>query len=212
MSVKYEIEMKKDEKVLEDFILFTYRANAPGRTGVMALPALGLMLIGYMEWKDRTPVGIAILLFGFVWLLFVCFRHKIALRSLKRVDEAYKNKMKLVYKLRGNYIYVSKNDEAEEIMGSYSQISCFYEDEDNFYIGINNEELCLFPKSCFVSGDLEAFVAYIEKKSGEQCEFLPRKMKNKWMMLRIKAKKKEEEYDERVKERREKLKKGYDKK
>lgn len=207
MDAKFKIVMKKDAKVLEDFILFTYRANEPGRNLIMAIPAIGLMVIGYGQGQDKLLQGIVIMLLGCVWLAMVLLRHKIALRGLKKADEGYKEQVELTYMFMGSSIYLSKNGGAEENLGSYSKISCFYEDEYNFYVGMNNEDLYLLPKRSFVQGNVEQFVEYLENKTGEKCEFLPKKIKNKWIMYKIKAKKREEVYDKRVKEKREQSKK-----
>ena len=99
-----------------------------------------------------------------------------------------------------------ENGELAMSVGSYNKVSCFYEDEYNFYLGVNNEDLFLLPRTCFIEGDVEAFASFITGKSGEEAEFLPVTLKNRWMVYRRKAKEAEIEYDAKAAEKREKAK------
>ena len=205
METKFKVRMKKDSKVLQDFILFTYRAKGD-RTVRGLILSVGLFVIAYMALKDGASVGYAIGVFGVLGILFTLYRHKIALFRLKKADVAYKNNTELEYAFTNGSIYVYENGELSLNVGSYSKVSCFYEDEFNFYVGVNNEDLFLLPRRCFVEGEVSEFVSFIEGKSSEQCEFLPATMKNKWVAYRNKMKQNEIEYDAKAAKKREEAK------
>lgn len=205
METKFRVRMKKDAKVLQDFILFTYRATG-NRTGRGIFLSAGLFFIAYFAIRDSGAVGYVIGGAGVLLLLFTLFRHKIALVRLKKADVAYKNQTELEYAFTNGNIYVYENGELETTVGGYSHVSCLYEDEYNFYLGVNNEDLYLLPRHSFVEGDVNEFVAFIEGKSSEECEFLPVTLKNRWIVYRHKSKQNEMEYDAKAAKLREEAK------
>ena len=201
METKFRVKMRKDAKVLQDFILFTYRAKGD-RTLRGLLLSLGLFVIAYMAIKDAGAVGYVIGGFGVLGVLFTLFRHKIALVRLMKADVAYQNQTELEYAFTNSNIYVYENGELATNVGGYTKVSCFYEDEFNFYLGVNNEDLYLLPRHAFVEGDVQEFVDFIQEKSSEECEFLPATIKNRWMVYRRKSKESAEEYDKKAAEKR----------
>ena len=205
METKFRVKMRKDAKVLQDFILFTYRAKGSRTTRGIIL-SLGLFVIAYMALNDGAAVGYVIAVCGALGLIFTLYRHKIALVRLKRADIAYKNQTELEYVFTNGNIYVYEDGELAVNVGSYSRVSCFYEDEYNFYVGVNNEDLYLLPRECFGEGDVNEFVSFIESKSSEECEFLPATLKNRWIAYRQKAKIADMEYDEKAAKLREEAK------
>lgn len=95
-------------------------------------------------------------------------------------------------------MYVYENGELTQNVGGYNQVSCFYGDEKNYYLGVNNDDLYLLPRKAFTEGNEEEFLKFIEKKSGEKYEFLPMKVKNKWMLKKVEMRQQEIEYNERA--------------
>lgn len=196
METKFKVSIVKDAKILQDFILFTYRAKSPKQTMKMLIMSVGLLIISYMAVKDdAVGAGIFIAALGVLGVLFALFRHKLALHKLKKADEAFKNQTKLDYIFTNSNIYAYENDELHMNVGAYSHVTCLYEDEFNIYVGVNNDDLFLLPRNSFVEGDVNEFVGFIEGKSGEQCEFLPATLKNKWILYRKNSKEAEAEYD-----------------
>ena len=196
METKFKVSFVKDAKILQDFILFTYRAKHSKQTMKMIILGIGMFVISYMAIKDEAVgAGIAIAAVGVLELVFGLFRHKIALGKLKKADTAYKNQTKLDYVFANGSIYVYENDELSMNVGSYSHVTCMYEDEFNFYVGVNDEDLFLLPKRSFEVGAVEEFAEFVTDRSNEQCEFLPATLKNKWAMYRKNSKEAEAEYD-----------------
>lgn len=203
MESKFKVVMKKDSEVLKDFISFTYRAKgASGRFKLRAF-AIGLVAIGYLAAKGgNTTQGAVIGTVGIALLVFSLFLPQIAVWRLKRADLAYKNQTELTYAFTNGNIHVYENGELSQNVGGYSSVSCFYGDEKNYYVGVNNEDLYLLPKKAFVEGNVEEFQEFIERKSNEKFEFLPGTVKNKWLVYRNNMKQKEIEYDTKAAEKR----------
>lgn len=210
MENKFKVVMKKDEEVLRDFILFRERANNSSGKFKMIVFGIGLIVIGVLAAKGgRLAAGCIINAAGIAMVVFALFIHNIAVMRLKKADIAYKNQTELSYGFTNSGIYVYENGELTQNVGGYTHVSCLYEDEKNFYVGINNEDLFLLPKKAFAEGDIAGFVEFMEKKSNEMSEFLPTTVKNRWMVHRMKQKQADIAYDARVAELRkqEKVKK-----
>lgn len=192
--MQFKVETVKTEETLQDFILFMYRVKNSGGTFKMVVLGLGMIVIGYLA-KEKPPAAIGCTIVGVVTLLFAIFKHKLAVRQLKKSDIAYKEQTKLGFEFSGSGIYVYKNDELDENIGGYSHVTCLYGDEKNYYVGINNEDLFLLPRKDFTEGSQEEFAAFVEKRSNEKYEFTPATVKNKWRIHRMKQKAFEVEYD-----------------
>ena len=207
METKFKVSIVKDAKILQDFILFSYRAKHPKQTMKMMIMGIGMFIIAYMAIKDEAVgAGIGIAAVGVLEIVFGLFRHKIALSKLKKADESYKKQTKLDYIFTNGNIYVYENDELSMNVGSYSRVTCIYEDEYNFYVGVNDDDLFLLPKNRFEEGNVDEFVEYVESRSGEQCEFLPVTLRNKWILYRKNSKVAEAEYDAKAAAKREEAK------
>lgn len=199
METKFKVVMKKDGEVLKDFISFTYRAK--GQTGRFKLRvlAIGLVVIGYLAAKGgNTLAGVIIGATGVVVLVITLFLPQIAVARLKKADVVYQNQTELTYTFTNSSMYVYENGELTQNVGGYNQVSCFYGDEKNYYLGVNNDDLYLLPRKAFTEGNEEEFLKFIEKKSGEKYEFLPMKVKNKWMLKKVEMRQQEIEYNERA--------------
>lgn len=195
METKFKVIMKKDRKVLEDFILFSQRVNSPMVKTKMAIISIGFVMIGVFARKDSVIAGIVIGVLGILMLLYSLFRYKLAAGRLAKADQSYIDQNELAYEFTNSNIYIYKDGELETNVGGYSHVTCLYSDEYNVYVGINNEDLLLLPRKCFVEGDHEEFVSFVEEKSGEAGEFLPRTLKNRWTAYRFNSKQRDEEYN-----------------
>lgn len=186
MTNQFKVELYKTAEILQDFILFSYRANNPGGTTRMITLSLGLLVIAKLAIKEQPKVALVTGALGIISLVFSLFKHKLAANKLKKADEAYKNHTKCTYVFSKSGITIYMDDELDTNVGGYDHISCFYSDEKNYYVGINNEDLLLIPKTSFVEGEASDFPAFIENKSQEPCVFLPATFKNKWAQMKMK--------------------------
>lgn len=199
METKFKVVMKKDAEVLKDFISFTYRAKGAVGRYKMRVLALGLVIIGVLAAKGGSmTAGIVMGAIGVLFLVFSMFLPQIAVLRLKKADLAYQNQTELTYAFTNGSIYVYENGELSQNVGGYNNVSCFYGDEKNYYVGVNNDDLYLLPKKYFVEGKEEEFLEFIEKKSNEKYEFLPMTMKNKWMVKKMEMRQQDLEYNERA--------------
>lgn len=204
METKFKVVMKKDDEVLKDFISFTYRAQGAIQRYKMRVLAIGLAVIGILAGRDDHPIAGAIMFgLGATFLIATFFLSQIAVAKLKKADVAYQNQTELTYAFTNGGIYVYENGELSQNVGSYSRVTCFYGDEKNYYVGVNNDDLYLLPKKHFVEGDAEEFLGFIENKSGEKYEFIPLTIKNKYLLKKVEWKQQELEYNERAEKLRE---------
>ena len=208
METKFKVVMRKDDEVLRDFISFTYRAQGAIQRYKMRVLAVGLAVIGFLAGRDDHIIAGAIMFgLGMAFLVASFFLSQIAVAKLKKADIAYQKQTELTYAFTNGGLYVYEDGELSQNVGSYSKVTCFYGDEKNYYVGVNNDDLYLLPKKRFVEGDAEAFLEFVENKSGEKYEFLPLKVKNKYLLKKMEWKQQEIEYNERAEKLREEDKK-----
>lgn len=204
MENKFKVVMTKDDEVMRDFISFTYRAQGAVARYKARILAIGLFIIGVLAWKSGTVVpGGVMMVLGGAFFVASFFMSQIAVMKLKAADLAYQNKTELTYAFTNSGIYVYENNELSQNVGGYNNVTCFYGDEKNYYVGVRNEDLYLLPKKCFVEGEPEEFLEFIETKSNEKYEFIPLTVKNKWMLKKVEWKQQELEYNERAEKLRE---------
>ena len=203
MENKFKIVMKKDDKAMKDFLSFTYRAQGQVQRTKLYIYAAGMLIIGYLASRDAnivvaniiSAIGIAMILLGLIL-------PKVALSKMKKNDEGYNKKTEYTYVFASGSMYVYENGELAQNVGGYRQVTCFYGDEENYYVGINNDDLYLLPMANFVEGNPEDFIEFIEKVSDETYEFLPATWKNRWTKYRANQKIKEAEFDAKAAEKR----------
>ena len=196
METKFKVVMKRDDEAMKDFLSFRYRAQGQANRAKLYIFAVGMLAIGYFAAKGgNVTMGNIIAVVGILMVLSGFALPKIALARLKKMDEAYQAKKEFTYVFARGSMYVYENDELSQNIGSYRQVSCFYEDEKNFYVGINNDDLYLLPRTGFVEGNSKEFVEFIQDVSDEKCIYLPAMFKNRWKKFRADQKIKEMEHD-----------------
>lgn len=196
METKFKVVMKKDDEIMKDFLSFTYRAQGQVKRAKLYILALGMVLIGWLAARGGdVKAGIVIGFVGVLMILLGLALPKVALARLKKVDEGYNKGTEYEYVFAKGHMYIYENGELVQNVGGYRQVTCFYGDEKNYYVGINNDDLFLLPIKNFVEGNPDEFIKFIEYVSDEVYVFLPATLKNRWMVYRAKQKVKEAEYD-----------------
>ena len=196
METKFKVVMKKNDEIMKDFLSFTYRAKGQANRTKLYIYAAGMFLIGYMAAKDgNVTLGNIIASIGIVMVLMGLILPKVALAKMKKADEGYNKGTEYEYVFAKGYMHIYENGELAQNVGGYKQVTCFYGDEKNYYVGINNDDLFLFPMKNFVEGDPKEFIDFIQYVSDESYEFLPITLKNRWMVFRANQKIKDAEYD-----------------
>lgn len=196
METKFKVLMKKDDEIMKDFLSFTYRAKGQMNRAKLFVFAAGMIFIGYMAAGDGNVIsGNVFALVGIIMILMGLVLPKVALARLKKADEGYNKGTEYAYVFASGSMYVYEDGELAQNVGGYRQVTCFYGDEKNYYVGINNDDLYLLPMKNFAEGDPNDFIEFIQYVSDETYEFLPATLKNRWIKYRVDQKVRDAEYD-----------------
>lgn len=197
---KYVVPVKRDEKLLKTFVKFSNQTRHPRTT--VYLVTVGAMLIALpIANKEIALAGVIICyVMGALMVLMGVFRHHIGVYMLKSNPQT-KLDEELTYIFGNTDVKTEKNGELEKL-GSYASIYRLWEDEKFFYIGINEDDLVVLPKTNFEIGDVSTFRDYILEKSGAIFTWQPKRLDNviknnitqfKWRMQKQKEEMKSEE-------------------
>ena len=173
----YVVETKRDTKLMLTFIEFKNRVEHPAATVYMI--AMGVMLIGlmYKQADSIAMVGKVIgYIFGMVLVLMGLFRKYISVYLMKSNPQV-------------NGIRADKQQEGtEEYLANYKEVYCVWEDEADFYLGMNNDDLIVLQKANFTTGEASLFKDFILEKSGAKYIWKPAKFVNVCKNAVLKAK------------------------
>jgi len=197
---KYVVPVKRDEKLLKTFVKFSNQTRHPRTT--VYLVTVGAMLIALpIANKEIALAGVIICyVMGVLMVLMGVFRHHIGVYMLKSNPQT-KLDEELTYIFGNTDVKTERNGELEKL-GSYASIYRLWEDEKFFYIGINEDDLVVLPKTNFEVGDVSTFREYILEKSGATFTWQPKRLDNvikhniaqfKWRMQKQKEEMKSEE-------------------
>ena len=173
---KYVVPVKRDEKLLKTFVKFSNQTRHPRTT--VYLVTVGAMLIALpIANKEIAVAGVIICyVMGALMVLMGVFRHHIGVYMLKSNPQT-KLDEELTYIFGNTDVKTERNGELEKL-GSYASIYRLWEDEKFFYIGINEDDLVVLPKTNFEVGDVSAFRDYILEKSGATFTWQPKRVDN----------------------------------
>ena len=76
----------------------------------------------------------------------------------------------------------------EEHLANYKEEYCVWEDEADFYLGMNNDDLIVLQKANFTTGEASLFKDFILEKSGAKYIWKPAKFVNVCKNAVLKAK------------------------
>lgn len=173
---KYIVPVTRDEKLLKTFVKFSNQARHPRTT--VYLVTVGAMLIALpIANKEIALAGVIICyVMGALMVLMGVLRHHIGVYMLKSNPQT-KLDEELTYIFGNTDVKTERNGELEKL-GSYASIYRLWEDEKFFYIGINEDDLVVLPKTNFEVGDVSAFRDYILEKSGATFTWQPKRVDN----------------------------------
>ena len=182
MTPVYEVKTTHTQKVLEDFIKFTYRIKYPRVTTHLLILSACFAAFAYFT---RGGVGMYIFIVLAVLLAgFTLNRHRISFRKLAKVDKNYQNQSEIHLVFGESEFHIENIDLDQNERITYAEISFVYVDDNNYYISINNEDLQLLPKSDFVLGDPTQFYDFLSDKTGQPIRplYIPWKVRIQMMM------------------------------
>lgn len=202
----FKVDTKHTAGNLKEFILFIYRTQYPRVSRNFIFVGVVLLMASMVKKFNFSGSTKAVFwIFGISCLLMGFFRHYIALVRTMNDDPAYRGGWKYSFQFTQKGIRVYTNGELEQAVGGYNHISALYEDEKNFYVKMDDNQVHLLPKKDFTEGSPDEFAAYIEERSRVERAWSPAQVKNRFkkMMEKQKAftKQREEQMEQARKER-----------
>ena len=200
MTPVYKVVMKHTEGVLYDFIRFDYRVRHPMAKMHLIVMGIGFFVIGILLRESIVPM-LAFCLFGLMWFAILIFRQKIAFAKLSSQDEDYIKQTPTEFIFGQSEVQIKNPSWEKDEHVRYSEINTIYEDENNYYVCRNNEELYLLPFNCFELGDKTEFKAFLEGKTDKK--WIPTKLPFRERLRRMNEARKisEKLHDENVKDK-----------
>lgn len=160
---KYVVSVVRDEKVLKMFVKFSNTVKHPRTTGYMAIVGGSMFILPFINNEIALPGVIICHIVGALMVLMGLFRHRIGVYLLKSNPET-KMGEEFTYLFGNTGVKLEKNGKIEHI-GSYKKIYRIWEEEKIFYIGMNEDDLLVLPKTNFEVGDVSTFRDFIVEKS-----------------------------------------------
>lgn len=188
---RYVVYTKRDTELMKTFIRFDNRVRHP-RMGVnMGLVGVLLLLVPVILKDTGTTGKIIAVCVGALLLSIALFRVHISVNMMKGNPEVKENE-KITYLFGNSGIWAQRIDGIED-MGYYKTVYHLWEDEDNYYVGLDNDDLLILPKANFKEGDSESFRDFLLDKSGAKYTWKPAKLLNIWKNMLSQAHQKMDE-------------------
>ena len=160
---KYTVPVVRDEKMLKMFVKFSNRVKHPRVTGYMVVVGATLFILPFVNKEIALPGVIISHVMGALMVAMGLFRHEIGVYMLKSNPQTEMG-AEYVYLFGNTGVKVEKNGKVEH-MGSYKKIYRIWEDEKTFYVGMNEDDLLVLPKTNFEVGHVGTFRDFILDKS-----------------------------------------------
>ena len=200
-KAKYIAKVYRNESLLKLFVKFYNRVKHPRATLFMV--SVGLMLIAMPIANKKIALAGVIICYimGPILTVMGLFRHQIGVQMLKNNPET-KLGQELTYIFGNTDIKIGTEDEVEKL-GSYANVYRLWESEKIFYIGINEDDLVVLPKTSFEEGDVNTFREFLLEKSGCIFTWQPNRIdnvvKNYFATMKWNMQKQKEQAEERKK-------------
>ena len=201
----YKVETRHTRQVLKDFIKFTYKVKNP-RASLRLYTLSGCFFVLAAALKGLTTQMIIFAAIGIALFLFTLFRHEIAISKLAKNDPNYQNQSDIIFSFGMNGFVIENKTITSEEKLKYSQVTDFYRDTRNYYIGVNNEELHILPHLDFKLGKENEFAAFMKARTNKEVTELKFSLKEKLKRVRAEMRLAEDQHDQRIAENKKKLK------
>ena len=201
---KYTVHIKYSKEILKTFAKFYNSVKHPRATMFMVSVGVMLFALPFVNHDIKLPGQIICYVMGPILFLLGLFRQNISVLMMKDSD-GMKLDDDIVYRFGNTGVQVEKAGKTEH-MGNYKKIYRIWEDEKTFFVGMNEEDLIVLPKTAFEDGDPDTFREFILEKS--RCIFTwhPRRLDHiiKWRWIQIRTRKNQEAFEEAEKAKKEK--------
>ena len=159
----YKVVTKRDAQMVKSFVLFTYRQRHPNVSRNFII--VGLVSLALIYGIRVPAIGIFLAVQGLFCLFMGFFRHIIPVASMKKNDPDYVAGSNLTYDFYAGEVRAFRNGEKFMSIKGYDKITNLCHDEKYYYLGANEQDLMILPKSDFTVGDADSFESFIEKKA-----------------------------------------------
>ena len=156
MTVKYRVKTKHTKELLKEFVKFSFRVNHPKTTLRLFVIGVGFLIIGIGMERGSLAMWMCLVI-GILLCIFAFARHHIGVMQLKGNDEIYQNDWEVDTSFLDGEIRIKNSGETKGFSKSYKEVAALYMDENNYYIGIEGDNLYPLPRKCFVEGKQEEF-------------------------------------------------------
>lgn len=200
-KAKYVVPVKRDMKLLKEFVKFSNHVRHPRTTVYMFTVGASMLILPSVNHEIALPGVIICYIMGSLMVLISLFRHYIGTYMLK-ANPATKMDEELIYLFTNTGVQINKQDGFEN-MGSYKKIYRLWESEKIFYIGMNEDDLIVLPKKNFESGDVSTFRDFVLEKSRAIYTWQPNRIDNvikqNVMQFQMRMRKQEQENEKEKK-------------
>lgn len=167
----FTVHIRRDTEMMKIFVKFTNRIRHPRVSFNLFVTGVLLALVPTIV-EGIAFAGVVISYgMGALLILMALFRHYLSV-SMMKSDPQVKENEEITY-LFGNSGVRAVRDGAEEDMGYYKNVYRVWEDEQIYYVGMNEEDLLILPKNDFKEGEPESFREFILDKSGADYRWTP---------------------------------------
>lgn len=173
---KYAVATVRDKELLKTFVKFYNRVKHPRVTAYNLIVGGTLIALPFAQDGIRQPGVTICYVAGTIMVLLALFRQYISVYMMKSKPETKYNTT-VTYLFGNTGVQILEDGEVSRL-GNYKKIYCIWEDEKNFYIGMNEDDLVVLPKRCFEQGDVTTFREFVLDKSRAEFRWKPAEIKN----------------------------------
>lgn len=169
---KYVVRTCRDTSMIKTYIQFVNKVKHPRVSMNMFVTGVLLAILPVIaKGAIALPGEIIAYSVGALLMIMALFRSNISVWMTKN-DPKVKVDEEIIYFFGNTGVRVEKDGEVEN-MGYYKTIYRVWEDEKNYYIGMNEEDLLILPMNNFEVGDAKEFRDFILEKSGADYRWKP---------------------------------------
>lgn len=187
-DIFYTVTIKRDTKTVITFVKFLNRLKHPRVTLFMFLTGVMLTAIPLVNDEVATAGVVVCFVMGPIITALAFFRHYVSLVMMQSNPELIMNE-ELTYYFGGSGIKLEKSGKIENL-GRYKDVYCLWEDEKNYYIGMNEDDLLVLPMVNFEEGKVQEFKRFLLDKSKAPNVWLPATFVNQCKVTAERIKKK----------------------
>ena len=167
----------RDANMMKTFAKFYTRIKHPRAQFNMIILGIACYTAAIKIDGLKTPGLIVCYVVGTLLIALALFRHQMSLISMRNNPEIHEGEE--LYYFFGRTGIRATADGKEIKLGNYKDVYRVWEDEFNFFIGFESEDLIVLPKANFEEGDSTKFRDFILEKTGAKYRWTPALLSNR---------------------------------